>query len=161
MNDEMAIERPETPQPDTQSENEIAVSAPTKKFTFHRPISQTGTEATPDIVKKRKQTSPLKQSDRFIARTDPIRHIKRGMQMLEEAKTHLAKNEASLLEQTISLIQHVLAHTQPEPSLKKKICNLRCLTERAIMPYGNHTWFWITYKLAGFTMWINKHGENQ
>jgi hypothetical protein len=60
MKDEMAIERPETPQPDTQSENKIAVSAPIKKFTFHRPISQTGTEAIPDIVKKRKQTSPLK-----------------------------------------------------------------------------------------------------
>jgi hypothetical protein len=30
--------------------------------------------------------------------------MKRGMQMLEEAKTHLAKNEASLLEQAISLV---------------------------------------------------------
>jgi hypothetical protein len=62
MDVEMAIVRPETPQPDTQSEDEIAVSAPTKKFTFHQPISQTGKEAVPDIVKKRKQTSPLKQS---------------------------------------------------------------------------------------------------
>jgi hypothetical protein len=35
MNDEIAIVRPEIPQPDIQSENEIAVSAPTKKFTFH------------------------------------------------------------------------------------------------------------------------------
>jgi hypothetical protein len=42
------------------------------------------------------------------------------MQMLEEAKIHLAKNEASLLEQAIILIQHALAHTQPEPSLKEK-----------------------------------------
>jgi hypothetical protein len=131
MNDEMAIERPETPQPDTQSENEIAVSALTKKFTFHRPISQTGTETTPDIVKKRKQTSPLKQSDRFIARTDPIRHMERGMQMLEEAKTHLTKNKASLLEQAISLVQHALAHTQPEPSLKKKFATFAAsLNER-------------------------------
>jgi hypothetical protein len=40
--------------------------------------------------------------------------------MLKKAKTHLAKNEASLLEQAISLVQHTLAHTQPEPSLKKK-----------------------------------------
>jgi hypothetical protein len=39
MNDDMAIERLETPQPVTQLENEIAVSAPTRKFTFHRPIS--------------------------------------------------------------------------------------------------------------------------
>jgi hypothetical protein len=54
MNDEMAIVRPETPQPDTQSKDEIAVSAPTKKFTFHQPISQSGKEATSDIVKKRK-----------------------------------------------------------------------------------------------------------
>jgi hypothetical protein len=30
--------------------------------------------------------------------------MKRGMQMLEEAKTYLAKNEASLLEQAILLI---------------------------------------------------------
>jgi hypothetical protein len=131
MEDEMAIVRPETPQPDTQSEDEIAVSAPTKKFTFHRPISQTGTEAVPDIVKKRKQTSPLKQSDRFIARTDPVRHMERGMQMLEEAKTHLAKNEASLLEQAISLVQHALAHTQPEPSLEEKFATFAAsLNER-------------------------------
>jgi hypothetical protein len=33
--DEMAIERPVTPQSDTQSEDEIAVSALTRKFTFH------------------------------------------------------------------------------------------------------------------------------
>jgi hypothetical protein len=33
------------------------------------------------------------------------------MQMLEEVKTYLAKNEASLLEQAILLIQHALAHT--------------------------------------------------
>jgi hypothetical protein len=118
--DAMAIERPETPQPDTQSEDEIAVSAPTKKFTFQQPISQTSTEVTLDIVKKRKQTSPLKQSDRFIARTDPVRHMERGMQMLEEAKTHLAKNEASLLERAITLMQHALAHTQSEPLLKEK-----------------------------------------
>jgi hypothetical protein len=31
----MAIVRPEIPQPDTQSEDEIAVSAPIKKFTFY------------------------------------------------------------------------------------------------------------------------------
>jgi hypothetical protein len=46
--------------------------------------------------------------------------MERDMQMLEKIKTHLAKNEASLLEQAISLVQHALAHTQPEPSLKEK-----------------------------------------
>jgi hypothetical protein len=60
MNDEMAIVRPEIPQPDTQSEDEIAVSALIKKFTFYQSISQTGKEAILDIVKKRKQTSLLK-----------------------------------------------------------------------------------------------------
>jgi hypothetical protein len=40
--------------------------------------------------------------------------------MLEEAKTYLAKNEASLLEQAITLIQHALAHTQPESLLEEK-----------------------------------------
>ena len=40
--------------------------------------------------------------------------------MLKKAKTYLAKNEASLLKQAILLIQHALAHTQPEPSLKEK-----------------------------------------
>jgi hypothetical protein len=131
MDDEMAIVRPETPQPDTQSEDEIAISAFTKKFTFHQPISQSGKKAIPDIVKKRKQTSLLKQSDRFIARTDSVRHIERGMQMLEEAKTHLKKNKASLLEQAISLVQHALAHTQPEPSLEKKFATFAAsLNER-------------------------------
>jgi hypothetical protein len=42
------------------------------------------------------------------------------MQMLKKIKTHLTKNEASLLKQAISLIQHTLAHTQPEPSLEEK-----------------------------------------
>jgi hypothetical protein len=46
--------------------------------------------------------------------------MERDMQMLEEVKTYLAKNEASLLEQAILLIQYILAHTQPEPSLKEK-----------------------------------------
>jgi hypothetical protein len=60
MDDDMAIERPETPQPVTQLEDEIAVSALIRKFTFHRPISQTSKEAILDTVKKRKHTSPLK-----------------------------------------------------------------------------------------------------
>jgi hypothetical protein len=54
MDDKMAIERSEIPQSDTQSENEIAISAFIKKFTFYQLISQTGTEVIPDIVKKRK-----------------------------------------------------------------------------------------------------------
>jgi hypothetical protein len=58
--DEIAIKRLVIPQPDTQSEDEIAISALIRKFTFHQPISQTSTEATPDIAKKRKQTSLLK-----------------------------------------------------------------------------------------------------
>jgi hypothetical protein len=56
----MTIERLETPQPVTQLENEIAVSAPTRKFTFYRLISQISKEVTLDIAKKRKQTFPLK-----------------------------------------------------------------------------------------------------
>ena len=39
MDDEMAIVRLEIPQSDTQSEDEIAVSVFTKKFTFHQLIS--------------------------------------------------------------------------------------------------------------------------
>ena len=35
MDDEMAIVRLEIPQPDIQSEDEIAISAFIKKFTFH------------------------------------------------------------------------------------------------------------------------------
>jgi hypothetical protein len=46
--------------------------------------------------------------------------MERDMQMLEKVKTYLAKNEASLLKQAILLIQHALAYTQPEPSLKEK-----------------------------------------
>jgi hypothetical protein len=54
--------------------------------------------------------------------------MERGVQMLKEAKTHLTENEASLLEQAITLINHALAHTQPEfspspspsPSLEEK-----------------------------------------
>jgi hypothetical protein len=48
--------------------------------------------------------------DRFISHTDLIRHMKRGVQILEEAKTYLLKNEVSLLEQAITLINHALAH---------------------------------------------------
>jgi hypothetical protein len=46
--------------------------------------------------------------------------MERGMQMLEEAKTYLVKNEAFLLEQAISLVQHALAYTQSEPLLEEK-----------------------------------------
>ena len=56
----MAIERSEIPQPVTQLEDKIAVFAPIKKFTFHRPISQISKEAILDITKKRKHTSLLK-----------------------------------------------------------------------------------------------------
>jgi hypothetical protein len=116
----MAIVRPEIPQPDTQSENEIAVSTPIKKFTFYRPIRQISTKAALDIIKKRKYTSLLKQSDKFITRTDPVRHIKRDIQMLEKVKTYLTKNKAFLLEQAIALIKYTLAYTQSEPLLKEK-----------------------------------------
>jgi hypothetical protein len=60
MDDEMAIVRPEIPQLDIQSEDEIAVSVSIKKFTFYQPINQSGKEVIPDIVKKRKQMSSLK-----------------------------------------------------------------------------------------------------
>jgi hypothetical protein len=60
MNDEMAIVRLEIPQSDTQSEDKIAISAFTKKFTFYQPISQSGKKVIPDIIKKRKQTFLLK-----------------------------------------------------------------------------------------------------
>jgi hypothetical protein len=57
--------------------------------------------------------------------------MERGMQMLKKIKTHLAKNEASLLEQAITLMQHTLAHTQPEPSLKEKFATFTAsLNER-------------------------------
>jgi hypothetical protein len=57
--------------------------------------------------------------------------MKRDMQMLEKVKTHLAKNEASLLEQAISLVQYALAHTQLEPSLEKKFATFAAsLNER-------------------------------
>jgi hypothetical protein len=55
--------------------------------------------------------------DKFISHTDLIRHMEKGVQMLEKAKTHLSENKASLLEQAITLINHALTHTQPEPSL--------------------------------------------
>jgi hypothetical protein len=58
--DKIIIERPVIPQPNTQSEDEIAVFVLTRKFIFHQPISQISTEIIPDIAKKRKQTSPLK-----------------------------------------------------------------------------------------------------
>jgi hypothetical protein len=51
--------------------------------------------------------------------------------MLEEVKTYLAKNEASLLEQAILLIQHALAHTQSEPLLEEKFATFAAsLNER-------------------------------
>jgi hypothetical protein len=57
--------------------------------------------------------------------------MKRGMQMLEKAKTYLAKNKASLLEQAIILVQHALAHTQSEPLLEEKFATFAAsLNER-------------------------------
>jgi hypothetical protein len=57
--------------------------------------------------------------------------MERDMQMLEEVKTYLTKNKASLLEQAILLIQHALAHTQPEPLLEEKFATFAAsLNER-------------------------------
>jgi hypothetical protein len=91
-----------------------------RNITLSQLTNKANTKETTCLSKKRKNTSPLKQTDRFTSHTDLIKYIKRGVQMLEKAKTHLAKNETSLLEQAITLIQHTLAHTQPEPSLKEK-----------------------------------------
>jgi hypothetical protein len=60
--------------------------------------------------------------------------MKRGVQILEKAKTYLLENKVSLLEQAITLINHALTHIQlkfslsllfslspsPSPSLKEK-----------------------------------------
>src|SRR5258707_15582632 len=113
----MAFTRPRTP-PNLQSENEIAAASSTRKKSviLSQLTNRINTEEAACLSKKRKNTSPLKQTDRFTSHTDPIRHMERGVQMLEEAKTYLTENEASLLEQAITLINHALAHTQPEPS---------------------------------------------
>jgi hypothetical protein len=115
----MAPVRPVTPKnPDAQSDDKIAAASLTriKSVILNQLINKINTKETASS-KKRKNTSPLKQTDRFISHTDPIRHMERGVQMLEKVKTHLTENEASLLEQAITLINHALAHTQPEPSL--------------------------------------------
>jgi hypothetical protein len=60
MDDNMAIERPEIPQPITQLKDEIVIFTFIRKFTFHRPISQISKETILDIAKKKKNTSLLK-----------------------------------------------------------------------------------------------------
>jgi hypothetical protein len=63
--------------------------------------------------------------------------------MLKKVKTYLAKNEAFLLKQAISLIQHTLAHTQSEPSLKEKFAifaislNERLCRMEIILAFGS------------------------
>jgi hypothetical protein len=114
----MALVRSITPKNlDAQSDDEIAAASSTrmKSIILSQLTNRINTKEAASS-KKRKNTSLLKQTDRFTSHTDPIRHMERGVQMLEEAKTHLLENEASLLEQAITLINHALAHTQPEPS---------------------------------------------
>jgi hypothetical protein len=114
----MAFGRPVTPNRDTQSKDEITAASPTrmKSVIFSQLTDRINTKEAASSSKKRKNTSPLKQTDRFTSHTDLIRHMERGVQMLEEVKTYLLENEASLLEQAIILINHALAHTQLEPS---------------------------------------------
>jgi hypothetical protein len=88
-----------------------------KSIILNQLTDRINTKEAASSSKKRKNTSPLKQMNKFTSHTDPIRHMERGVQILEKAKTHLSENEASLLEQAITLINHALAHTQPEPSL--------------------------------------------
>jgi hypothetical protein len=108
--------------PDAQSDDEIAAASLTrmKSVILSQLTNRINTKEAASS-KKRKNTSPLKQTDRFTSHTDPIRHMKRGVQMLEKTKTHLTENEASLLKQAITLINHALAHTQPEPSLSPSL----------------------------------------
>jgi len=71
--------------------------------------------------------------------------------MLEEAKPYPSKNEASLLEQAIILIQYALAHTPTRGLIKKK--NLQTFTglaEQAIRPHRSPTRFRSAYRLADF-----------
>jgi hypothetical protein len=95
-----------------------------KSIILNQLTNRINTKEAANLSKKRKNTSPLKQTDRFISHTDLIRHIERGVQILKKAKTYLTENEASLLEQAIILINHTLAHTQskpsPSPSLEEK-----------------------------------------
>jgi hypothetical protein len=109
----MALVRPViSKNPDIQSDDEIAAAFPTKikSIILNQLTNKINTKEVTSS-KKRKNTSLLKQTDRFISHTDPIRHIKRGVQMLKKVKTYLIENEASLLEQIITLINHALAHT--------------------------------------------------
>jgi hypothetical protein len=103
----MSLTKVKIPPFHTLSEDETADSPRTKTRSVTRSQSKnnTNTEEITCLGKKQK-----------LAHTNPIRQIEKGMQLLEEAKTHLAKNEASLLEQAITLINHALAHTQPSPS---------------------------------------------
>jgi hypothetical protein len=96
----MALMRPIiSPNPDAQLEDEIAAVFPRMKSVILSQLTdRINIKEAASSSKKRKNTSPLKQTDRFISHTDLIRHIERGVQMLEEAKTHLTENEASLLE---------------------------------------------------------------
>jgi hypothetical protein len=113
----MALVKSVIPNRDTQLKDKITATSLTrmKSIILNQLIDRINTKKAINS-KKRKNTSPLKQTDRFISHTDLIRYIKRGVQMLEKAKTHLIKNEVSLLEQAITLINHALAHTQLKPS---------------------------------------------
>jgi hypothetical protein len=102
--------RPVIPNTDAQSDDEIAAASPTRMKSVILSQLTNRINIKEAASKKRKNTSPLKRTDRFTSHTDPIRYMERGVQMLEEAKTHLSENEASLLEQAITLINHALAH---------------------------------------------------
>jgi hypothetical protein len=109
----MALVRPViSKNPDAQSDDEIAAASLTrmKSVIFSQLTNRINIKEAASL-KKRKNTSPLKQTDRFTSHTDLIRYMERGVQMLEEVKTYLSENEASLLEQAIILINHALAHT--------------------------------------------------
>jgi hypothetical protein len=64
--------------------------------------------------KKRKNDSPLKQSERFTVHMDPTKNIERAIEMLSISCDLVTEEENSLLKQIIKQIEQVLHKTTPE-----------------------------------------------
>jgi len=114
MDNNLSLIRPETPRRDTQSDDELNCSPTGFKSTARsqlsarRPLQATG-------PKKRKNTSPLKQSERFISSVDPIKSLERAAEMLMEARDQMDEENGELVAKAITLVSHVLNNTLPEP----------------------------------------------
>ena len=112
--------RPETPYRDSLSEDELNTSpTETTSKTRDRPMARM--KPKPQGAKKWKNTSPLKQTERFTTSADPIKYLERAAEMLMEARDLLDEKNGETVAKAIKWINHAMNNTTPPEPIEESL----------------------------------------